>query len=391
VPLPPSRHPAAGQSSIEYVGLLAVVAAVLAAAGPAAGLPGVGAEVAKVVRTGVCIVGGDICRTADAEAAGLAPCTVSERRRGGGAAVTVVSIQVGERHEWTVARRSDGSVVVTRADGDEAGVSGGLGFEAGPLRLGVDGALGITVAGGTGWEFPDAETAARFLRAGGRRMDADAWPPAWRSGDAGLATSGWAGLGVVVGEGEHRGGTDAMGIEASSRSALGVRIGRGTTTLYFRSETQAPRLADAFRHTLGPRNAGPLLIEYTRDRSGPRELAFRAATHGGPGQVVDTVARLDLRVPANRAAAAPLLRLRAPWPPAVYDDIRDVILYTAGVGTVERSVFEVSDRSEELAVAGRLGAELGFELGRTIVDRRLVSASARTGGSAPRAREDCLA
>ena len=71
--------------------------------------------------------------------------------------------------------------------------------------------------------------------------------------------------------------------------------------------------------------------------------------------------------------------------------MREVIRHTAAVGTVERSVFEVADRSDALAVAGRLGLELGFELGRTVVDRRLVSASARTGGSAPRAREDCVA
>jgi hypothetical protein len=385
VPSPPTRHPAAGQGAVEYVGLLAVVATVLAAAGPAAGLPGVGAEVAKVVRTGVCIVAGDVCRAADAEAAGLEPCTVSDRRRGLGAAATVMSVRLGERHEWTVARRSDGTVSVMRADGNEAGASGGLGFEAGPLRLGVEGSLGFTMATGVGWEFPDAATAVRFV---GGEIDAR---PAWRSGDGGLATEGWAGLGVALGSAEEGVDGQILGLELSSESALGVRVGRGETTLYFRSKTQGPQLSDVLGRSIGARSAGPVLVEYTRDRGGPRELAFRAVAPGADGQVVETVARLDLRVAANRAAAERVLRVRAPWPPAVLSHLRDLIRHTAAVGTVERSVYEVHDASGELALAGRLGLELGLEVGRTAVDRRLVSATARTAGSPPRAREDCVA
>jgi hypothetical protein len=360
------------------------VGAVLAAAGPAAGLPEVGPEVARAVRTGVCLVAGDICRPADAEAAGLAPCMVAERKRGVGAAVTVVSIRVGERHEWTVARRSDGTVTVTRADGDEAGVSGGIGFEAGPLRLGADGALGFTLAAASGWEFPDAASAARFMSG-----ETKAPRPAWRSGEGGLATSGWAGLGVKLGE-KKPVGSHMLGIEASSESALGVRLGQGETTIYFRSRTQGPRLADVFGHSIGRGSAGPVLIEYTRDRAGPRELAFRAATPGRAGEVVETLARLDLRVPANRAAADRLLRLRAPWPPSAFEDLKAVIRHTAAVGAVERNVYAVTDESDYGALAGRLGLELGLEVGRTKVDRRLVSATARTAGSQERAREDCL-
>ena len=43
VPPHPARHPAAGQGSLEYVGVLAVVAAVLVAVGPVAGSSGLGA------------------------------------------------------------------------------------------------------------------------------------------------------------------------------------------------------------------------------------------------------------------------------------------------------------------------------------------------------------
>ena len=389
-PLPPTRHPAAGQSSLEYVGLVTLVAAALAAAGPAAGSSGVGAAVARVMRTGVCIVAGDVCRPADAEAAGLAPCTVSDRRRGASGALTILSVRFGERREWTVAKRSDGSVVVMRDEGDEVGVEGGLGFEGGAIRVGVDGILSMTVAHGTAWELPDAATAARFfadLRSG---EDLGRWRPTWRSGDAGLATNGWAGLGVALGRGGSVSG-QVGGIETTAESALGARVSRGATTLYLRVQGTPPQLVDPAGRAPGAPPPGPALVEYTRDRNGPRELAFRATTPGPrEDEVVETVARLDLRVPANRAVAARLLRARAPWPPSVAADLRAVIRHTVAVGTVERNTYAVHDRSADLSLAGRLGLEVGVDVGRIAVDRRLVAASAWTNGSPERAREDCI-
>src|SRR5918994_5963919 len=73
-----------GQASAEYVATLLVVAAVLAGAGTAVAVPGVAERVVTTVRTGICIVGGDVCRGGDAEAAGLPPCLTRERARGEG-------------------------------------------------------------------------------------------------------------------------------------------------------------------------------------------------------------------------------------------------------------------------------------------------------------------
>ncbi len=61
------------------------------------------------------------------------------------------------------------------------------------------------------------------------------------------------------------------------------------------------------------------------------------------------------------------------------------------MGTVERSVYAVEDGSRSFELAAALGAELGLEAGYSKVDRRLVEASAWTGGSQERAREDCVA
>jgi hypothetical protein len=132
-----------------------------------------------------------------------------------------------------------------------------------------------------------------------------------------------------------------------------------------------------------------VLVALTRDRGGLREISFRRVQVDGT-RIVETVGRLDLRDPANRAAAAPLLARRLPWPPAVVQELRAVVRRTAQAGTVERAVYAVEDRSHELAAAVRIGAELGLEAATVAVERRLVAASAWTGGSPERRREDCL-
>jgi hypothetical protein len=132
-------------------------------------------------------------------------------------------------------------------------------------------------------------------------------------------------------------------------------------------------------------------VELTLEHGAFREVAFRTAGVGvGRGQVVDTVARLDLRDPANRAAAAHLLTRRLPWPAAVAQELHQLMLYTVQRGTVERAVYDVRDESGTFALAAKLGMELGIDLDRVKVQRRLVAASAWTPGSQERAREDCV-
>ena len=119
-------------------------------------------------------------------------------------------------------------------------------------------------------------------------------------------------------------------------------------------------------------------------------MAFRSVGPGAlRGQVVETVARLDLREPANRAAAEPLLARGLPWPPAVAGDLRALLKRAVTTGIVERSVFAVRDGSEQLKLEAKLGLALGVDGREVDIDRRLVAASAWTNGSRERAREDC--
>jgi hypothetical protein len=375
---------------VDYAALLALVAVAFAGAGAATGFArGMPGQVTHAVQTAICIVGGDVCRSVDAAAEGLAPCVVDDRTNGGDVTIEVVALRFGEAGEWSVARRSDGTVLVTHNTDRRVGFGAGFGFELGGLEAGIQGSLDGSLATGAAWELPDVGAATRFLAAvrDGEKPSA----PTWRFG----------GLGE---EADVRGGFDGhgfelSGVEASWRAAAGARVGKGETTLYLDAGTA---LRDPFgtlpsdpehgtSDAPGGARTGPLLFALTRDAHGLRELAFRRVQNGArPGEIVETVGRLDLRDPENRAVADRLLRVRLPWPPSIARDLRAVLLRTVQAGTVERSVYAVDDRSRDFTFAGRLVIELGIDASKIDVARRLVDASAWTHGSPERRRVDCL-
>jgi hypothetical protein len=363
--------------------MLALVAAALAGAGAVVGLGAIGEAVASGVRTGICIVAGDVCRTSDAEAAGLEPCTLDDHTRGEGLTFTVASLRFGANDTWTAARRSDGSVVITHADERKVGGKIGVGVEASPLGINAElsGKLDYALTSGKAWEFRDAESAARFLRAD----DRDDIEPTWRFGDVGSVAGGEAeaGLGPVT----------VTEFEATARAAAGARVGRGLTTYYVRSRADAfaggLALPGADAKVEGP-STGDSIVELTQDAAGPREIAFRRVQRGTrPDQVVETVARLDLRDPANRAAAEPLLAQRLPWAPAVARELRTLVARSVRSGIVERAVYDVDDDSEGVELSASFGLSLGVDGSEVDVDRRLVAAHAWTQGSRARERADC--
>jgi Flp pilus assembly pilin Flp len=371
-----------GQTTAEYAALLALVAAAFVGGGAAIGLGEVANAVATSVRTGICIVAGDVCRASDAAAAGLTPCTVSETTYGEGLTVTVLSVRLGADERWTAATRSDGTVTVTQTDERTIGGTVGIGLEASPLGVDVGGSgkLDYRFGGGRAWEFPDMAAALRFVRG-----DHDAVEPVWRFGGAGTVLAGQAAGGVA--------GIEVTGLEATAEAAAGVRVGRGRTTYYVRSRVDGfdGRLwtpgGTARLEGPGPRET---VVELTRDGGGLRELAFRAVGSGArTGQIVETVARLDLRDPADRAAAEPLLSLRLPWPPAAARELAVLTRRAVRSGIVERAVYEVRDDSDDVKLAAEVGVAVGLDAREVDVERRLVAASAWTGGGRERDRADC--
>ena len=257
------------------------------------------------------------------------------------------------------------------------------GVEASPLGLdfGVRGKVDFAIDSGRAWEFPDAASAARFIT----NHDEDRVPPTWRFGDAGPVLTAAAHAKV--------GGVTITVVEATAEGAAGARVGRGLRTLYVRAKLDSRAKAwlpgDA-AEAHGP-STGETMTEITSDADGVREIGFRSAKRGPrPGQVTEWVGRLDLRDPANRAIAEPLLARRLPWGPGVLSDLRAVALRTAQVGTVERAVYAVRDESKDFDVGVRLGISFGVAHDKVDVEKRLVAASAWTPGSQERVREDCL-
>ena len=168
-------------------------------------------------------------------------------------------------------------------------------------------------------------------------------------------------------------------MEASARAADGARVGQGRTTLYMRMRLDSRVHLPVGAGGLPGPTTGDVMAEVTFEGGEPRDVAFRTVGRGaGGGRVADTVARLDLRDPANRAAAA-----AAP-------DLPALLRLAVRRGVVERAVYDVRDDSGSFELGVRLGAELGVETADVRVQRRLVAASAWTPGSQERVREDCV-
>ena len=379
-----------GQAAADYAAVLLVVVAVLLV-GAAVAVPGVGERVVAAMRTGVCLVGGDICRDADARAAGLSPCVTSSRETGSESAVTVLSMRVGEDGRWSVDVQSDGSAVVTRTDGRSLGASVGLGFGYSPIGLdvGADGNVGVVRRSASSWRFRDAAAARRFLdRALGPEPFAiDGIEPDERWQAFGASSEGTIGGSVGVEPGIKDISVErevaSAGGGASAEGLVGKRTGGGRTTWFFQKTLDDPHVyasLPTWESSAGPSREA--LIEYTIDAAGPRELLIRSA-RSGDGQTEEVTARLDLRDPGIRArvTAGP------PWPPAA---VRGLARLAMDRGVVERQVYTVDDRSSDFELAGKVGLAFGVEHTRVDVRSRLADAEVWIAGSGPRRREDCL-
>jgi hypothetical protein len=167
----------------------------------------------------------------------------------------------------------------------------------------------------------------------------------------------------------------------------GARIGRdGSVTVYFKAQLQRPGPSGDLMWGAGG-NATNLQGQLTFVHGVPREVAFqRVEASAGGKRLVETVARLDLRDPANLAAAVEVLGRKAPWPPAM---LSGLLRRMATSGTVERSTYKVQNHSKRFDISIKLGEELGLQAALTRTESHLVSASAWTRGSPERERFDC--
>ena len=373
------RREAAGQAAAEYVSLLLVIGALVAAT--AVAVPGVGERVIGSVRTAICIAGGDVCRSSDAAAAGLEPCLTRERSTRQETTVDLAVVRLGGDGEWQLALGSDGQAVVTRIEESELGGTVGVGLTFTPVGVGAEATAALVARyhGGRAWRFADARSAGAFLDAAmhDASVHEDRAPDLrWQAlggraeGDAQVALAGLARAGLAV---------------AAART-IGLRSEGARRTLTLDLTAEDPHLgADlpGFPGAEGRRRSW--VADVSWEGGEVRELALRTATADGR-RMEEYAARLDLRDRGNRAVAERLLRA-GPSSPAALRELADR-MRTHGV--VERAGYSVTERRHGLGIAARLGVALGFEHLRVASERRLVDAVAWVHGGPPQRRFDCI-
>lgn len=160
-----------GQGTIEYLAVVLVVAAVMAAAIALVSATGLGEQVFHAFRRALCVVTGGACDNAVRLASG--PCVLSSQRRTEDDRLTVAVIQVGDRNVVLREDRSDGTTALTRVDGDSAGLDFGTGVGVrvcwgksswavgGELRAAI---IASSAAGRTWIVRNEAEVADRLLQ-----------------------------------------------------------------------------------------------------------------------------------------------------------------------------------------------------------------------------------
>jgi hypothetical protein len=365
----------AGQASIEYVAVLALLVAVLAGAGASVAAPDLPRTLAHHARVALCVVGGDICRSVDARAAGLAPCVVATERRENEAGVTIVLVRAARGGVVQIERRSDGSAWVSKLSGGTLDASAGFSVRLGPVL-----SAGGTISGGYGfrtgraWEVPD-ETALKVLLA-----DLDHAPrPTARYVEGGRQTA--AELATHVGG--KKGKLNLALIEGSVRQALGRRVGQDGTTFYFGFDGGA---AGALADFAGIPGGGRWIAEW--HVASPPVLTMRTEAPGPKkGQVRESVIRLALGDPADLELAKKLVLLQAAGPMAIALG-RRLEQRLAENGSVETAVYSEKTETENFDAGVQVVGGLGADRRESVITRKLVDAYVVRPDYAR--REDCL-
>jgi hypothetical protein len=384
----PHRRSESGQASADYVALIALVAVVLTGAAVAVGGAQIVSAVTGVVRVAVCIVGGDICRSSDARAKGLEPCVVSGSEKGRSTSMTMV-VGAERGRVVTIQRRSDHTAVLMAGETGEGQLTLRSGARVGRANVGFEAGMGLTWKQGRAWEFADEAALQAFLRRfphpealaddlGAGVLKAP--PPDWRYRESGTTR------GLRVGA---EAGLDQSVARAARRRALGRRErADGSTTWYFDATDEGVRLLGGLLKEIRLSEDSAIRLEATTDAAGvPRDARYRITGAGArDGEIVELIAPLDLRSPANAAAARELIT-RAPAGTIGLARAGALLRRTLDRDRLERRVYRESEgtRGGGLKVFGvgvdhRTSASL-----RTLVEAQAIDADGRTS-----LRADCL-
>lgn len=424
--LPRPHHRQAGQASLEYTGVLAVLAVVLTVAvATAAGGAGVLNGVVRGVERAICRVTGDDCLAAELEA-----CTVRSGETAGRLGLKLAFVELGGGLALLREELSDGTVDVTLVEGYDGATSAGIGASAG-VRVGGEriggGAMAqaqllVRLGRRTVWHRPDDATADRLVRdlreelalgavervipvvgrdvrrlAGLVGLDGGKVPRAdvvgFGAGAEGLvqaelprAVELHAGLAASVGgTRDRRTGrrTLVLALDAASGLTLARAVGGGGV-----ARGVAPTVVLTF-----DRDGTPLELAVALAATGQAPVAGLppGAAAGKPGDRVEVTARLDLRRPGNRTAYDALLTGLTPRGVRGLAGAVAVLgrqLETAARRDVVRHGVDAATygADAQAALAARLGGSV--EVSRTTSTLR--DAWTRPAGGTWQRRTDCL-
>jgi hypothetical protein len=400
-----------GQATIDYLGLVAVLAVLLAAAVGLAsgGGTGVANAILGQVRHALCIVTGGWCAAERA-----LPCVVASERDSRHGAVTILLVRLdGDRYVLRE-KLSDGTVRLTVAHRGGAGVEFGIGargrIKVKGRKLGIDnelhgGAQGI-LGYGEVYVARDDHEADEVLRALHHRLPligGDGPDPSERFVEAG--TRGLARLGLG---GSAAGGT----LEALTENVLGGRRDRrtGNITITLNAGSAGWGLISSFMS--GPAGGYDRQVAFalTLDRDlRPIELGLSATGTVAAGALLPAGIAHLLGVAADNARLT--LHGRR-WEIGVRLDLTDPDVAAAWAafrhdpadagaigalatamrtrGRLDARTYAVSSSTDGGAIGAGVGLRIGGEIERTTDRAVLLAAATRPPGGLWEQRPDCV-
>ena len=416
-----------GQSTLEYIGVIAVLALVITVAGAATMAPSYLNATWGGFQRALCIVTGRECRALDEQA-----CVVRSNSEGRTVSATIVFVRLEDGRLLLQERLSDGRIRITVTASNGAGAEGGVGASAGVnykgIRLDASAQANAALLGlygrGKVYVARDAGEAQRLVRAiqDGRARTPDAtFREGGLRGEASATAGAGAALGGTVGGGKAKEeeDDDAAGTEVSTSPlaevsaglgttlsrAVGRRVDRrtGETTWYLRADNEVTASAGASIVGVGTAGAdakanGNGMLSVTTDRRGRVVAVGALATYGaGAGYEVSGGPegsaggrRHEIEVaadPDDPTILAALTQLRRN-PGAA--GLRALTAAVYERGRVDRRTYEVGGDTQGVDGSIALGAKLAGGYEESTGSARLVDASSKPPGGVWEQRFDCL-
>ena len=421
--MPPQRSPGPpdrGQAGVDYVGVLLLVTVVLGAVALIVDGSGIPAAVDHQLLRALCIVRGGECEQ------DRAPCPVRSDRRDDAVSARILVFHVGVDKTLIREERSDGTVAVTVAYGEEGGleVSGGAHLEVALGRGGVGLGGELTAAAvatrerGYTWVLRDARAADALmgrLGVGARKLDGliasgRVAAPTQRYRHGGLASRGSASAGNPPGVALGLSSQDVAGTRTDAstgrRTFYVQRTVEGSLSLTYGTAGATGARTDRERYAVTYDAAGrpvDLMVITTGIYRGSFDLPARLQPAVGllsapTGHVRTYVeeTHLDLTDPESLHVARAFLE-QVRHPDAVHAGAAVAIAAALrrrldAVGVVHARTYDADERRYGIdGSVGVEGVQLGASLSRTLLDSHLVAAATRGLDGLWRTRRDCLA